>query len=353
MGREIRVALVGVGNCCSAIVQGIEYYRQVGGNIGLMHRDLGGYDVTDIKPVAAFDINAAKVGKDLVDAIWAKPNNCYRLPDVEIRPMGVKVLMGPIEDGAPSHLARMMEISSATPVDVARVLKDTGAEIVLNMIPTGSARAAWIYARAALNAGCAFVNGMPELVVCSDPFASEAEQRGVPVIGDDVKSQLGGTILHRAMVQTMLARGIRIKRTYQINYAGNTDFLNLVNRGESKEKTKREAVESLIPYDADVAASFSYVKNMRDRKTTRFYFELANFSDAPIIVDAKLEVEDSANFGGVAVDMIRCCALARDRGIGGRLVAASAFFCKHPPEMIPDELALEMLEEFIAGKRER
>ena len=238
-------------------------------------------------------------------------------------------------------------------VDVVKALRDSGAEVMLNMLPTGSAKAARLYAQAALEAGVAFVNGMPELIVCDQAFARAAAERNVPLIGDDVKSQLGGTILHRAMVETMLARGIHIKKTYQLNYAGNTDFDNLVHRGESKEKTKRGAVEALIPYEADVSAAFAHVKNMEDRKTARFYFELSNFSDAPIIIDAKLEVEDSANFAGVVVDAIRCCRLALDRGVGGVLTTPSAYFCKHPPQEIPDESAARMLAEFIQGTRER
>ena len=354
MSEEIRLAMVGVGNCASALVQGLAYYDQVGGDIGLMHRDLGGYDVTDIKPVVAFDVNAQKVGQDIADAIFAPPNNAYRVPDVEVKPTGVKVLMGPVEDGAPPHLAKYMEIADCEPVDVVQTLKDAGVEVMLNMLPTGSARAARLYAQAALDAGVAFVNGMPELIVSGDEsFVQVAEERGVPLVGDDTKSQLGGTVLHRAMVECMLARGIRIKKTYQLNYAGNTDFDNLVHRGESKEKTKREAVEALISYDAGVSAAFAHVPNMRDRKTTRFYFELSNFSDAPMVVDAKLEVEDSANFGGIVSDAIRCCRLALDRGIGGTLISASAYFSKHPPVQIPDQQALEMLEEFIQGKRER
>jgi myo-inositol-1-phosphate synthase len=351
--QEIRLAIVGVGNCASALIQGLAYYHQVGGNIGLMHRELGGYDVTDIKPVVAFDVNAKKVGRDLADAIFALPNNAYQVPDVKVGLTGVDVLMGPVEDGAPPHLAKYMEVSSREPVNVKQALKDAGVQVMLNMLPTGSATAARLYAQAALEAGAAFVNGMPELIVCDEAFARAAEESKVPLIGDDVKSQLGGTILHRAMIECMLARGIHVKRTYQLNYAGNTDFDNLVHRGESKEKTKREAVETLIPYDADVAAAFAHVGNMRDRKTARFYFELANFSDAPIIVDAKLEVEDSANFGGVVVDAIRCCRLALDRGIGGVLTSASAYYCKHPPEEIPDQEAHVLLEEFIVGDRER
>ena len=353
MTNEIRLAIVGVGNCASALIQGLAYYDQVGGNLGLLHRDLAGYDVTDIKPVVAFDVSRDKVGRDLSEAIFASPNNAYVVPGITVPQAGVEVSMGPVEDGVPPHLARYMNVADREPVDVARALRDAGAEVMLNMLPTGSARAARQYAQAALEAGVAFINGMPELLVCDDEFAADAERRDVPIIGDDTKSQLGGTILHRAMVECMLRRGIHISKTYQLNYAGNTDFVNLVNRGESKEKTKREAVETLIPYDAEVAASFAHVSNMKDRKTTRFYFELGNFSNAPIIVDAKLEVEDSANFGGIVVDAIRCCRLAQDRGIGGRLIAASAFFSKHPPQQIPDEEAYAMLEEFIAGTRER
>ena len=353
MSKEIRLAIVGVGNCTSALIQGLAYYEQVGGDIGLMHRDLGGYDVTDIKPVVAFEVNAQKVGRDLAEAIYAFPNNAYRVPDVEVKPTGVQLLKGPVEDGVPPHLAKYMQIAEEEPVDVVQALKDTGAQVMLNTLPTGSAKATWLYGQAALEAGVAFVNGMPELIVCDEGFARAAEERKVPIIGDDVKSQLGGTILHRAIVECMLARGIRIKKTYQLNYAGNTDFDNLVHRGESKEKTKREAVESLIPYDSDVAAAFAHVRNMEDRKTTRFYFQLSNFSDAPIIVDAKLEVEDSANFGGIAVDAIRCCRLAQDRGIGGVLSSASAYFSKLPPVQVPDNEALAMLEEFIRGERER
>jgi len=353
MGKEIRLAVVGVGNCASALIQGLAYYAHEPGEWGLMHRQLGGYDVTDIRPVVAFDVDGRKVGRDLAEAIFAPPNCCYRLPDLEVPAAGVTVLMGPVEDGVPPHLARLVDVAPRPPVDIVRALKDSGAQVVLNMVPTGSAKAARLYAQAALDAGAAFISGMPELIVSDSAFSAAALARKVPLIGDDVKSQLGGTIIHRALVQLMLERGIRIRKTYQLNYAGNTDFLNLVNRGESKEKTKREAVESLIPYDANVSPAFAYVRNMDDRKTTRFYFELENFSGVPVTLDAQLEVEDSANFAGIAVDAIRCCRLALDRGIGGALTSASAFFSKHPPKQIPDEEALGMLDEFVKGSRER
>lgn len=355
MRKEIRLAIVGVGNCASALVQGLYYYRNQGSedSIGLMYPVLGGYQVADIVPVAAFDIDARKVGKDLAEAIFASPNCAYRYPDVTVPETGVKVTMGPVLDGIPDHLRRFVKVASEEPADVAHVLKETGAEVLLNCLPTGSAKAARYYANAALEARVAFVNGMPELIVCDEDYARAAEVRVVPLIGDDVKSQLGATIIHRALIQAMLSRGIRIKKTYQLNYAGNMDFYNLVRRGETKELTKTEALTSVIPYDAEVSPGFSYIANMRDRKTARFYFEAANFGSAPLIFDAKLEVEDSANFAGVAVEAIRCCKVALDRGIGGVLLAASAFLMKHPPQAIPDEVAQERMEEFLAGERER
>jgi myo-inositol-1-phosphate synthase len=351
--RTIRLAIAGVGNCANALLQGLQYYARTDDTTGLMVPDVGGYAVTDIEPVAAFDINAEKVGKDLADAIFAAPNNAYRLPDVEVPPTGVTVQMADPLDGAPEHLAGLVHVADREPVDVARALNEAEVDVLLNCIPTGSSQAAQMFAQAALEAGAAFVNGMPELIVSMGPFAAEAAERGIPLVGDDVKSQLGGTILHRALIEVMLARGIQIDRTYQLNYAGNTDFLNLTHRGESKERTKREALTSLIPYETEVSPGFAYVKTMGDRKTTRFYFDLANFSGAPLLFDAKLEVEDSANFAGVAELAIRCCKLAQDRKIGGALTSASAFCSKHPPVPMPDEDALVALNAFIAGELER
>ncbi len=350
--NKIRLAIVGVGNCTSALIQGLNYYAQTGETIGLMHPDLGGYAVTDIQPVVAFDVDARKVGKDLGEAIFAPPNICYRLPDVPARETGAKVLMGPVLDGVPPHLAELVQVADQKPVDVARVLKEVKADVLLNCLPTGSARAARYYADAAVKeAKVAFVNGMPELIVCDREYVRAAEERGVPLIGDDVKSQLGGTIIHRALIGTMLDRGIHIKKTYQLNYAGNTDFKNLTRRGESKERTKGEALTSLIPYPAEVSPGFAYIPLMRDRKTAQFYFEAANFGNAPLSFRAILEVEDSANFGGTVVDAIRSCKLAQDRGIGGVLHSASSYLMKHPPEPIPDDEALRHLEEFAAGNR--
>jgi myo-inositol-1-phosphate synthase len=353
--RAIRLGIVGVGNCASALLQGIAAYRGVAPELqwGAMHPILGGYQVTDIQPVAAFDVDNRKVGLDLAEAIFAPPNCAYRLPGVSVPATGVTVQMGPVLDGVPEHLRQSIEVASVRPVDVVGVLRETGTHVLVNCLPTGSAQAARWYAEAALKAGAAFVNGMPELIACDQEFTERARRSNIPVIGDDVKSQLGATILHRAIIRVMVDRGIRIRKTYQLNYAGNTDFLNLVHRGESKELTKVEALTTLIPYDAEVSPGFAYIANMGDRKTARFYFEAENFGGAPLVIDAKLEVEDSANFAGVVADAIRCCKIALDRGIGGVLIAASAYLMKHPPEPMPDELAREALEEFIAGSRER
>jgi myo-inositol-1-phosphate synthase len=351
--RTIRLAIAGVGNCASALLQGLQYYASTDDTTGLMVPEVGDDAVTDIVPVAAFDINAKKVGKDLAEAIFAAPNNAYPLPGIQVPPTGVTVQMTDPLDGAPEHLSGLLKVADQKPVDVARALKEAAVDVVLNCIPTGSAQAAQMFAHAALEARAAFVNGMPELIVSIGEFADMAAERGIPVVGDDVKSQLGGTILHRALIEVMLARGIQIERTYQLNYAGNTDFLNLTHRGESKERTKREALTSLIPYETEVSPGFAYVKTMGDRKTTRFYFDLANFSRAPLLFDAKLEVEDSANFAGVAELAIRCCKLAQDRKVGGALTSASAFCSKHPPVPMPDEEALVALRGFIAGERER
>ncbi len=353
MSGKIRLALAGVGNCASALLQGLAWYAQNDSEVGLTQRVLGGYDVCDITPVLAFDVSAHKVGRDLAEAIMAPPNCAWQVPEVCVGMTGVEVLPGPVADGMPPHLAKYAPLSDAAPVDLVQALRDSGAEVLLNMLPTGSAKASRLYAQAALEAGVAFVNGMPELIVCDESFAGEALQRGVPVVGDDVKSQLGGTILHRAMVEAMQARGIHIRRTYQLNYAGNTDFDNLVNRGESKEQTKREAVETLIPYETGVSAGFSHVPVMGDRKTTRFYFDVVNFSGAPLHIDATLEVEDSANFGGTVVDAIRCCRVALDRGVGGVLQSASALYCKHPPQPLTDAAAQQQVAEFLLGARER
>jgi myo-inositol-1-phosphate synthase len=353
--QEIQVAITGVGNCCQALLEGIEFYRRnPGDKRGLMHEEIGGYRVTDMVPVAAFDISAHKVGRDLAEAIYAPPNKAYRYPGVDLEPYGVEVQMGPVLDGNPPHLEREVPLAKAEPCDVAEALRQSGAEMLLNFIPTESHQAARAYADAAIKeAKIGFVNGMPTLIVCDPEYQRIAEENGVPLIGDDVKSQLGGTAIHRALATLMQDRGIHLSETYQINYAGNTDFVNLMARGQSKHKTKQEAVTSLMPYPVTMSTGFTHVPLMGDRKTTIFWLNAGNFGNAPLHLEAKLEVEDSANFAGVIVDMVRYMRLALDRGISGALDSACSFLTKHPPEQIPDRTALMRLEEFAAGTRER
>ena len=355
MGKEIRVAIAGVGNCCQAFLEGIEYYRQNPRDArGLMNVQIGGYRVTDIVPVAAFDISADKVGKDLSRAAYARPNMAYRYPGVELPRQGVAVKMGPVKDGCPEHLAEFVKVSRRKPCDVGKVLRDSGAEMLLNFIPTESHGAARFYADAAIrDAKIGFVNGMPTLIVCDAEYQKVAVQNGVPLIGDDVKSQLGGTAIHRALASLFASRGVHMDETYQINYAGNTDFVNLMARGKSKHKTKQEAVTSLMPYPVTMSTGFTHVALMGDRKTSYFWINGANFGGAPLHLEAKLEVEDSANFAGVMVDMVRHARLALDRGVSGVLESACAFLTKHPPVQMPDALALDHLREYVDGSRER
>ena len=354
-GKEIRVAIVGVGNCVNSIVQGIEFYRQnPTESRGLMNPVLGGYRVTDIVPVAAFDVDARKVGKDLAEAIFAKPNVAYTYPQVRVPMTGVQVMMGPVLDGVPPHLKEVILVSDARPCDVVAVLKETRAQMMINCLPTASAQATRFYADCAVKeVGIGFINGMPELIACDPEYQRAAEEHHVPLIGDDVKSQFGGTIFHRALVKLMVERGVHIDKTYQLNYAGNTDFANLMLRGATKHRAKKAAVEFLVPYDPNMSVNVSFIENMGDRKTALWHVEGCNFGGAPLRFDAKMEVEDSPNFAGVMVDMIRYSRIALDRGTSGVLTSASAFLCKHPPTQIDDELAVRYLAEFVEGRRER
>lgn len=355
MGKKIKVAIAGVGNCTQALVTGIQYYKNnPEDSRGLMHPMIGEYAVTDIEVVAAFDISAGKVGKDLAEAIFAEPNRAYKYPGVEMKKTGVIVQKGPVFDGNPPHLAAYYELSREPDCDVVQVLKDSGAEMLLNFIPTESHEAAKHYADAAIKgAKIGFINGMPTLIVCDPEYQKAAEENNVPLIGDDVKSQFGGTIIHRALATVMKDRGIHLSRTYQLNFAGNTDFQNLLHRGASKHVTKQEAVTSLMPYPIEMSTGFTYVELMKDRKTSIFYIDGANFGNAPLHFEAKLEVEDSANFAGVIADMARLMKIALDRNISGVLASACSFLTKHPPVQIPDAEAAAAVNDFIAGKTER
>jgi myo-inositol-1-phosphate synthase len=363
MGQSIRTAIVGIGNCANSLVSGVQWYREFYANAkpgdrvpGLVHESIGDYKVTDIEFVAAFDVDERKVGKDLSEAIYSEANMAYRY-DVNLAKLNVPVHMGPVLDGVPDHLANFhipVKPARKDPCDVVKVLKDSGAEILLNFLPTGSARAARFYADAAIKgAKIGYFNGMPELIVCDPEYQKAALVNNVPIVGDDAKSQLGGTAINRAIAQLLVDKGINIQRMYQINYAGNTDFWNLCHRGASKHKTKQEAVTSLVPYEFPMDTGFTHVKLMGDRKTMVLWFDGGNFGNAPLHFEAKLEVEDSPNFAGVVTDVVRYLKIALDRKIGGVLDSVCMYFAKHPPEQIPDTVSKARLDEFVAGRRER
>jgi myo-inositol-1-phosphate synthase len=352
MTPPIRVALAGVGNCASTLVQGLALHRANGHVPGLLRPKVRGYSLDDIEIVAAIDVDARKVGTDLADAIHAAPNNCARLP-VDVDRTGVTVAMGPILDGVPTHLQGLVEPGLAEPVDLAWLFRDTGTQVVVNMLPTGSHDAAWCYAHAALDAGAAFINGMPATLACDPTYAARAEERNIPIIGDDVKSQFGATVAHRALLAVMAARGIELRRTHQLNYGGNTDFRNLVARGATKEHTKTAALTTLVADPFDVSAGFAYLPSNRDRKTAEILVEGANFGGTSVTVRLSLEVEDSANFAGVIVDAIRACRVGFDRGVGGVLESASALLMKNPPTPLSDDEAGRRFDAFLAGDRER
>jgi myo-inositol-1-phosphate synthase len=350
---EIRVAFAGVGNCTSHVIQGLYYYKNVVDDnkpiSGLMHPVLGGYKVFDVKPVAVFDIDKNKVDKDLAEAIFAKPNNATVF--AKVPEFGVKVNMGPILDGAPDHLRDFFDVyDEKEPCDVIQVLKDSGAEILVNFIPTGSAKAARFYADCALKAGCGFINCMPELIASDETYQRKYKENGLPLIGDDVKSQVGATILHRALVDLCEKRGVKVNKTSQLNFAGNTDFINLVKRGETKEMTKATSVRSVLSNkDAEVSVGFGYIRLQKDNKICRIYVEGENFGGNPITILCECSIEDSANSAGVVIDAIRYMKLAIDRKIVGPLIAPSSYLMKHPPVKLSDEQARDDCEKFIQG----
>ncbi|WP_448587370.1 inositol-3-phosphate synthase [Thermocrinis sp.] len=368
MGKKIRIAIAGMGNCASALIQGIHYYegRQADDVSGLMFEDIGGYKPWDIEVVAAWDIDARKVGKDISQAIYAPPN-CTAIFKPDIPNKGVKVRMGKVLDGFAPHMANyppdrtfvLADEREDELEDVVSVLKDTGADILINYVPVGSEQAARFYAEACLRAGVSFINGMPTFIVSDPEWAKKFEDAGIPVVGDDIKSQVGATIIHRTLAQLFVDRGVKIDRTYQLNFGGNTDFLNMLERERLKTKkiSKTSAVESLLPYDIGYGnihiGPSDWVPWLRDRKIAYIRMEGRLFGDLPMYVELKLDVEDSPNSGGSMIDAIRCCKLARDRGIGGPLYSISAYTMKHPPIQYPDWQARRMVEEFIKGERER
>jgi myo-inositol-1-phosphate synthase len=365
---KIRVAIAGVGNCASSLIQGIEYYKSIGRDapdcaLGLMHYDLGGYFPDDIEVVAAFDIDKRKVNKPLKEAVFAKPN-CTKVFFPMLPDYSVTVKMGEILDGISSHLAdypedRRFVSADEKPCDVGKVLADSGAEILINYLPVGSEKASRFYAGACLEAGVSLVNCIPVFLASDDEWIRRFEEKGIPIIGDDVKSQIGATIIHRTLTKLFMDRGVKMDHTYQLNVGGNTDFLNMLNqkRLKSKKISKTEAVTSQISHglsDEDVHIGPSdFVPWLNDNKVCFLRMEGRGFGNIGMNVEVRLSVEDSPNSGGVVIDAIRCCKIARDRKLGGVLLSPSSYFMKHPRVQFPDEEARQMVEEFISAKRER
>jgi myo-inositol-1-phosphate synthase len=357
---DIRVAIVGVGNCASALVQGVEYYKKVAEEEkvpGLMHVNFGGYHIGDIEFVTAFEVNKRKIGRDLGEAIFMQPNACAKF--AEVPNLNVKVLSSPILDGVAPHMRESFQIyneKETKPVDGAEALKETEADMLVNFLPVGSYKAARHYAQAALDAGCAFVNCIPEFIASNNSWTKRFEKKRLPVAGDDVKSQLGATILHRNLIKLCLDRGIAVEETYQLNLGGNTDFENMTveERLKTKRISKTEAVTSLVPYEVPTRIGPSdYVPFLGDKKICYVYIKGKKFGNQPVTVKAKLEVEDSPNSAGVVIDVIRAVKLALDREIGGPLTSISSYAFKHPPVQVPDDVARQWVEDFITGKRER
>ncbi len=363
MGK-IRIAIVGVGNCASSLVQGIHYYadKTPESAIGLMHWQIGGYAPSDVEVVAAFDVDARKVGRDVAEAIFAAPN-CTQVFAKDVPKAGVPVRMGCLLDGVAAHMsdypeARTFVLANALEADhteVVRVLRDANAEVLVNYLPVGSERAVRFYAECALEAGCALVNCMPVFIASDPVWAQRFAERGLPIIGDDIKAQLGATITHRVLTDLFRQRGVKIDRTYQLNTGGNTDFLNMLNRTRlaSKKESKTEAVQSVAAEriaDENIHVGPSdYVAWQNDNKVCFLRIEGRLFGDIPMNLELRLSVEDSPNSAGVAIDAIRCARLALDRGIAGVLHGASSAYMKHPPRQVTDDAAHRELESFIAG----
>ncbi len=353
MGK-VRAAIIGVGNCASALVQGVHYYRNAKeGEIipGIMHVNLGGYHISDIEFVAAIDIDANKVGKDLSEAIFTKPNNTYKFCDVP--KTGVKVVRGMTHDGLGLYLSKIIKKAPGKTDDIVKVLKDNGVDVVVNFLPVGSEEATKWYVEQILEAGCGFVNGIPVFIAREEYWQERFIQRGLPVIGDDIKSQVGATIVHRVLTRLFRDRGVRLERTSQLNVGGNTDFLNMLERSrlESKKISKTTAVTSMLDYDIGEGnvhiGPSDYVSWLTDRKWAYIRLEGRTFGDVPLNIELKLEVWDSPNSAGVMIDAIRCCKLAMDAGMSGAIIAPSAYFMKSPPKQFPDDVARDMVEQFI------
>src|SRR5438309_1240583 len=358
LADRVRVALVGVGNCANSLLQGVEYYKDAPDDQfvpGLMHVDLGGYHVRDIEFTAAFDVTTAKVGKDLSEAIWAEPNNTIKFSDVP--ETGVKVSRGMTHDGIGKYLSEIVEKAPGSTDDVVGILKETGTDVVVNYLPVGSEEATKWYTEQILNAGCAMVNCMPVFIAREAYWGKRFKTAGVPIVGDDIKSQVGATITHRVLTTLFRERGVHLDKTMQLNVGGNADFLNMLERDrlESKKISKTNAVTSMLDYDLGAGnvhvGPSDYVPWLTDRKWAYIRMEGSAFGDVPLNVELKLEVWDSPNSAGIVIDAVRMAKLALNNGVAGSLVGPSSYLMKSPPEQIVDDEARELTEQFIERYR--
>jgi len=355
--KKVRVAIIGIGNCASSLVQGVHYYKDTPDDStvpGLMHVNLGGYHISDIEFTFGIDVNITKVDKDLSEAIYAEPNNTYKFATVPH--MDIPVVRGMTHDGLGKYLKEVITPAPGPTANIAKMLKDTKTDVVLNFLPVGSEMATKWYVEQALEAGCAFVNGIPVFIASEKYWADRFREKGLPILGDDIKSQVGATILHRVLTTLFVDRGVRLDHTYQLNFGGNTDFLNMLERErlESKKISKTGAVTSMLPYDIGAdnvhVGPSDHVPWLSDRKWCYVRMEGTTFGEVPLNVEAKLEVWDSPNSAGVMIDAVRCAKIALDRGLSGPIVGPSSYFFKTPPKQFRDSVCKEMTEAFIVGE---
>ena len=356
--KKVRVAIIGIGNCASSLVQGVHYYKDTPDDKivpGLMHVNLAGYHISDIEFTFGIDINITKVDKDLSEAIYAEPNNTYKFATVPH--MDVPVIRGMTHDGLGNYLKEVITPAPGPTADIAKMLKETKTDVVLNFLPVGSEMATKWYVEQSLEAGCAFVNGIPVFIASEEYWANRFREKGLPILGDDIKSQVGATILHRVLTTLFVDRGVRLDHTYQLNFGGNTDFLNMLERErlESKKISKTGAVTSMLPYDLGAGnvhvGPSDHVPWLSDRKWCYVRMEGTTFGDVPLNLEAKLEVWDSPNSAGVMIDAVRCAKIALDRGLSGPIIAPSSYFFKTPPKQFRDSVCKEMTEAFIVGEK--
>jgi len=355
--KKVRVAIIGVGNCASSLVQGVEFYKDTADDAsvpGLMHVNLAGYHVRDIEFTLGIDINVTKVGKDLSEAIFAEPNNTYKFSNVPH--LNVPVVRGMTHDGLGKYLSDVIKKAPGPTADIVKLLKETKTDVVVSYLPVGSEMATKWYVEQIIEAGCAFVNCIPVFIASQDYWAKRFREAKLPVLGDDIKSQVGATILHRALTTLFVDRGVRIDRTYQLNFGGNTDFLNMLERErlESKKISKTGAVTSMIPYDIGAnnvhVGPSDYVPWLSDRKWCYIRMEGTTFGDVPLNVETKLEVWDSPNSAGVVIDAVRCAKIALERGLSGPIIGPSSYFFKTPPKQFRDNICRDMVEAYIKGE---